>query len=111
MRSPFTKKTSQTQQVARNSKETIAVVCHRARITRDEWTALLFETGWLWAERNIDNEKARQELTSNVARGFWAWWLCVFIEDDRQLLDARSGLSDGRYEHLKAELIYATSQS
>lgn len=110
MRASYTKPNSHTQQAARATRSAIADICRRAGISRDEYTALLFETGCRWAEANVFPASLRRAYLTDEARGYWAWWIGVYTDDDRELLDIDVPLSGHRYAELKALLTTENEQ-
>lgn len=109
MRPTFIKRNSHTQAQAVKTSEVIAHICRRTGITRDEWTALLFETGCACAEQSIGARELRRAFLTEPERGFWSWWICAFTDDDRVILKQRLVLSPDRYADLKYDLVYLNS--
>ncbi len=105
MRRPYTKPNSHSQKEASRVVATTSEVCNRARITRDQWIRILFEAGCIWAERNIMQPEKCLSMLTDPTQGYWAWFIQVFTKDDAELIVNGYGLSAGRYQQLKDELI------
>jgi hypothetical protein len=100
----YTKPNSHTQQQAAAKQETVALICKQAGITRDEWVALLFETGCRWAENNSETKEQCKSNLENSDKGYWAWWICEFIADDQWLISNKAPVGGGEYEAYKIQI-------
>ena len=105
---------SYTQLKATELKTAQETILQITRISRDEYAALCFEHGCLFANEFVkkycqNTTDAYELLTRDDTLGFWDWWVTKYRFDDKLILDtnhpAFGGDRGGLYPDLKACMI------
>ncbi len=86
MRATYIKPNSKTQQQCSVANDTLTKVLAATGMSKDEWTALMFEMGCQCVEMQEHDRDVGNLILQNVEYGFWAWWITAFLEHDRQLM-------------------------
>ena len=90
------------------AKISMANILDATGLCHDEWNSLMFEYGCQHVEAQFGIKWLQYEELTLKERGFWDWWVALWVKDDSNLLSAYQGHYDilkRNYQSLKSELI------
>lgn len=102
----FTKPSSHTQRAHGKKTDALDVILKLTGLSFDEWNATMFEYGWkLCGVMFSDAEILRKKCLQEKKMGYWAWFINLYLEDDKALLDIYDELSVEKYLKEKSNLL------
>lgn len=86
MRTTYIKPNSHTQRQAMAAKSARDRILEITGLSRDEWTAHMFELGYRFAMAKIQPAWHAYDRLTDEQYGYWSWWLNEWLEDDKEIL-------------------------